>query len=114
VEGSDGSELDSNTTVGDCVLFALLQFSKMLYATDLADGLPGLEKFYHVMEKRPSTKVEKRTFPVELRMIASRWVKETNTPLEKLGEIFQLTQLYLVVLIKMASGLIKGYFGQRN
>lgn len=85
--------------VADCVLFALLQFSIQLYGRDLAEGLPTLELFYRVFEKRDSTLFGERTFPKVLKMLASHFVQESPSPFGSIVAALDVALVYISVVV---------------
>ncbi|KFY12328.1 hypothetical protein V491_06837 [Pseudogymnoascus sp. VKM F-3775] len=64
------------STIADCVLFSLLQFSNNLYSLDLLEDpqLPALKRFYDNFKERKSTVVPKDLYPSEYTQVASQWL----------------------------------------
>ncbi|KIM99917.1 hypothetical protein OIDMADRAFT_55808 [Oidiodendron maius Zn] len=82
----------------DCVLFALLQFSIQLYSRDLAEGLPTLKLFYEIFRKRDSAKFGEHTFPRELKMLASHFIKESTSSFGSVLAALDVAFIYISVL----------------
>lgn len=96
ISGSDA--ILHGVNMADCVLFALLQFSIQLYSRDLAGGLPTLKLFYDSFKTRDSAKFEARTFPKELKMLASHLVKESTSLLGSVLAALDVAFIYVRVL----------------
>ena len=86
-------------TIADCVLFALLQFSIQLYSRDLTEGLPMLKLFYNNFKERDSAKFGERTFPKELKMLASHFIKESASSFGSALAALDITIVYVKVLV---------------
>lgn len=64
------------STIADCILFSLLQFSYNLYSRDLLEDpqLPALKIFYDNFNKRKSTEVPGNLYPSQFTQLASQWL----------------------------------------
>ncbi|RDL42276.1 uncharacterized protein BP5553_02255 [Venustampulla echinocandica] len=87
----------SGVTIGDCVLFSLLQFSKRFYERDLVEKLHNLRKFYEGFAERESAQVKEEVYPDDTRALASHWIPESESLPQKLKEGLKVTGLYLSV-----------------
>ncbi|RYP09295.1 hypothetical protein DL764_001342 [Monosporascus ibericus] len=72
----ENGEADAATTIADCALFSLLQFSKAMHAVDLLTEpeLPNLKRFYENFKERESGKIEEGLYPEDVRQLTSHWL----------------------------------------
>ncbi|KFY58841.1 hypothetical protein V496_05937 [Pseudogymnoascus sp. VKM F-4515 (FW-2607)] len=71
-----GASTTGASTIADCVLFSLLQFSNNLYSRDLLEDpqLPALKRFYDNFKERKSAAVPKDLYPAQFSQLASQWI----------------------------------------
>jgi len=65
-----------HTSIADCVLNSLLQFSEGVYGVDLLPGpeLPLLRRLRGMLQTRSFTELEKSQCPEEIKNLASQWL----------------------------------------
>lgn len=101
--GDGGSSIDQefNATVADCVLFSLLQFAKVMYDVELAEGLPGLKRFEQRFERIDSANAEGHEYDENLQSLARDWIREKETMFGVVGEVLRVLYVYLKVLWRL-------------
>ncbi|KFY32407.1 hypothetical protein V493_00225 [Pseudogymnoascus sp. VKM F-4281 (FW-2241)] len=64
------------STIADCVLFSLLQFSSNFYSLDLLEDpqLPALKRFYDKFKERKSAMIPMDLYPSQFKQLASQWI----------------------------------------
>jgi len=68
------SDEPGTATIADCVLYALLQFTRGLYGVNLAYGFPNLGRFEVAFGKRKSAELPGFP-PAEMRPFAETWLE---------------------------------------
>ena len=81
-------------STADCVLFALLQFSIRLYDRDLTEGFPTLKVFYNSFEQRKSAAFGDKTFPMELKLLASHFLRTSASPFASILLVIDVLAVY--------------------
>lgn len=84
-------------TIGDCVLFPLLQNATNFYLIDLVKDLPNLKRFYDGFARRESAKVTGEWYPPDTTAVASHWIKEANLMSERVAVCFRIGAVYFAV-----------------
>ena len=63
-------------TLGDIVLFALLQNATRFYDKEMVSDCPNLKRFYEEFKERESAKVDEKAYPEDVKAVARHWIVE--------------------------------------